>query len=82
VFPGYRVSVTRGAGDEVWKGDGLRAVNTPAGRVLRADIAVDALPKGTYQVSVYGLPAGGATPARLSSYVFRVTRARPPGEMF
>ena len=82
VFPGYRMSVTRGAGGDVWNGDGLRAVNTPGGRVLRADIAVDALPEGTYQVSVYGVPAGDASPARLSSYVFRVTRARPPGEMF
>ena len=81
VFPSYRMTVTRAGGD-VWNGDRLPAVTAAGGRLLRADIAVDALPAGTYHVSVYGLPAGGAAPARLSSYSFRVTRDRAPAEMF
>ena len=81
IFPSYRMTVTRAGGAEVWNGDRVRAVSTTAGRVLRADIAVEALPAGMYQVSVYGLRAGDAA-ARLSSYVFRVTRDRIPDEMF
>jgi hypothetical protein len=72
VFPAYRAEITSQSGVSVFAVDRLPASVSPSGRTVVTELPADRLPKGTYQISVYGVRSGDAR--RLVTYPFRVTR--------